>query len=83
MLFSDGGLFLACLCAGAVRRNEGFLLEPVHSVSVEKLFLLTSVLSEMVISGRMGEGSYSKCVVAWGQQSLVSPALLYCSFEVC
>lgn len=51
------GLFLAHLCAGAARRSEGFLLEPLHWVCVEKLFLPKCVPSEMVMSGRIGEGS--------------------------
>lgn len=38
--------------------------------------------SEAGAAGRIGDGSRtSKCVVAWGQQSLVSPALLYFLFK--
>lgn len=79
LLLSDGGLFLARVWVGAVRRGEGFLLEPVHTVCMEKSF--SPVHSEMAASGRMGEGSWNKCVVVWGHQSLVFPALLYYSFK--
>lgn len=57
LLLSDGGLFLAHVCAGDVRRNEDFLLEPIHTVLYGQVIPAQCVHSEMAVLGRMGKGS--------------------------
>lgn len=88
-LLAEGGLFLPLVHARTVRKSEGFLVEPMqlrgecfNSSSRGKVVLAKRVRCEMRASGRMGKGGRtSRCVVARGQQSLVSPALLYCLFK--
>lgn len=77
LLLSADGLFLAHVCVGAVRRSEGFLPEPVHTVCMEKLFLRKHVHSSVV--GGQGQLewdsshlflqpiciAYSGCVKQW------------------